>query len=154
MARAIVVFDSKFGNTERLAMELAAGIREGRLETDCVRYDQVDAQRLAGYDLVAVGGPTQNATVSKPLGAFLETLPKGSLQGRTGFAFDTKIDSRFAGSAAKRIQYKLEKAGLTMTRPPASAFVAGREGPLAAGSEARFRELGAEIGKEIRARKP
>ena len=56
-----------------------------------------------------------------------------SFDGKKAAAFDTKFNSRFAGSAAKKIQGKLKKLGFDIAMKPVSFFVTGREGPLAEG---------------------
>lgn len=78
---------------------------------------------LAEYDLLALGAPTQYFTASKPLKAFLERLEGAKLKGKLGFAFDTRLDSRFSGSASKYIEKKLTALGLQIIRPRASAIV-------------------------------
>ena len=50
------------------------------------------------------------------------------LKGKRGFAFDTKLESRLSGSAAKFIEKKLRERGLDIIRPHGSAIVAGQKG--------------------------
>jgi flavorubredoxin len=144
--KAIVVYDSKFGNTERIARALAAGLGEHWTEVVCIRCDQVGADRLGEYGFVAVGGPTQYHTVSETLRLFLDDLAGVDLRGKKGFAFDTRIQHRFSGSAAKKIQSKMKRRKMDIVRPCASAIVVGREGPLQEGEERRFKQIGIEIG--------
>ena len=145
--KAIVVFDSKFGNTEKVARALALGLQDGGVETECSRIDQASPERLRAFDLVAIGGPTQNRKVSAPLEGWMQGLSRSDLAGKRGFAFDTKIKSRFAGSAAKGIQARMESLGMGVVLPAASAIVLGTKGPLEQGSEGNFRRIGADIAK-------
>lgn len=145
--RAIVVFDSKFGNTEKVARALALGLRDGGIEAECFRFDQVPPDRLRTADLVAIGGPTQNRTVSKPLETWLEKLSSSELAGKRGFAFDTRYKWRLAGSSAKGIQSLMERLGMRVVLPSASAIVLGNEGPLEPGSEETFRRIGTDLAK-------
>lgn len=93
------------------------------VEANCVSIKEVRPQDLASYDLIAVGAPTQYGTASEPAKAFLETLGSVNLKGKYGFAFDTRRDSFFAGSAAEYIEKKLRKLGLNITMAHSSAII-------------------------------
>lgn len=150
MVKALVVYHTVYGNTEKVARALAKGLEDSGVNVDCVGVDAVGFDRLSGYDLLVVGGPTQNRGASKPMQEFLERL-KGvtGLSGKKAFALDTKYKMMFAGSAGEKIEEKLKSLGLTIVKPHASAFVKGKEGPLAEGSEETFRQLGTELAKII-----
>jgi len=148
LGKALVVYHSLYGNTEKVARALAKGLEDGGVDVDCVRVDAVEFDELSGYDLLVVGGPTHSLGVSKPMAAFLERLKSvEGLSGKKAFALDTKYKSRFAGSAGAKIEGKLKSLGLTIVKPHASAFVKGKEGPLEEGAEETFKQLGAELAK-------
>ncbi len=156
--KAIVVYDSNFGNTERIARALAAGLRDGGIDADTARVDGVEAGELAGYDFIAVGGPTHIISASKPMKEFLERLKTVDLRGLKGFSFDTRNESRMnsrmwlmlENSAARVIEGALRKEKMDIVRPRRSAIVEGREGPLHEGMEETFRQIGVEIAKSIK----
>jgi len=153
MRKGIVAYDSNFGNTERIARALARGLEEKGAEVDCLRIDEVDVEMLAGYDFIAVGGPTQILKTSKPMKTFLEKLRTVDLRGLKGFSFDTRNESRMNGrrwlllenSAARVIEGVLKSRGVDTVKPRHSAIVEGREGPLYDGMEELFTQMGAEI---------
>jgi len=95
---------------------------------------------FAEYDFLAVGGPTHYTTASKPMKDFLDRLEQADLRGKYGFAFDTRVDSFWAGSAAKFIENKLKALGLQIVRPHASAVVRRAEGEGEGGKEAKTGE--------------
>jgi flavodoxin len=147
LERAIVIYDSKFGNTGQVARSLADGLQKAGVETSCFNMRDVKAETLSGYDLIAVGGPTQAFSASKPMKDFLEQLDNVTgLKGKQGFAFDTKFASRLSGSAAKYIESKLSKLGLEIVKTRQSAIVKKSEGPLEEGEPESFERLGFEIG--------
>jgi len=150
MVKALVVYYSMFGNTEKVAKALGEGLRSSGAEDDIVRVDAVKTEDLGNIDLLCVGSPVQAWNVAKPVQEFLERLKnvKG-LEGKKAFAFDTKIKSRLAGTAGGKIEKKLKDVGFTIVKPAESAVVRGREGPLEEGSEERFKQLGAELTKII-----
>jgi len=149
VGKAVVLYDTKFGNTERLAYTLAEGLKEQGVKVDCVKVDAVDVNKLAEYDLMVVGGPTHAFGISKPMKDFIEKLKNVDLRGKKAFAFDTKLKSRIAGSAAKGIEKHLERLGISIVKPHSSAIVKGAEGPLEEGIEEKFRQIGTEMASLI-----
>ena len=155
MTKGLVVYYSMYGNTEKVAKALASGLGDGGVEVNCVevnfiKVDKVEVDGLGGYDLLCVGSPTHAWNASKPIKEFLEHLKsvKG-LRGKKAFAFDTKMKSRVAGSAGKKIESKLKDLGLTIAKPHVSAVVKGREGPLEEGAEETFKQIGVELAKTL-----
>jgi len=140
--RAVVIFDSKFGNTGQIAKSLAGGLQRAGVDTDCFNLRDVGPDSLSSYDLVAIGGPTQAFTASKRMKDYLQKLEEiGNLKGKRGFAFDTKFASRLSGSASKYIENKLSRMGLKIVRPRQSAIVKKSEGPLKKASQKPLSEL-------------
>ena len=152
MTKAIVVYDTKFGNTEKIAKVLAEGIKAQGVEVDCVKVGEFQINKLKEYDLLVIGGPTQWFGISKPMKDFLDKLESAEISGKKAFAFDTKLKSeraRFAGSAGKGIEKRLKKLQMSIVRPHASAIVKGIKGPLEEGMEEKFKEIASEIAKPI-----
>ena len=150
MAKALVVYYSMFGNTEKIAKALAAGLENGGVEVDVVKVDEVKVDKLGEVDLLCVGSPVQAWNAAKPVKDFLERLRNvQGLSGKKAFAFDTKMKSRLAGSGGGKIESRLKDLGLTIVKPHASAIVTGREGPLEEGAEETFKQIGAELAKMI-----
>jgi flavodoxin len=156
--KGIVVYDSNFGNTEKVALALARGLKEKGAEVDCFRIDDVDVERLVEYDFIAVGGPTHIIRTSKLMKGFLEKLRTIDLKELKGFSFDTRNESRMnsrswlllENSAARVIENVLKRRKVDIVRPRSSALVDGREGPLHEGMEEMFRQIGSEIAESIR----
>jgi flavorubredoxin len=148
--RAIVIFDSKFGNTGEIAKSLAGGLERAGLDVDCLNMRDVKIEALSDYDLIAVGAPTQAFSASKPMKDFLQKLAETeTVKGKLGFAFDTKFASPLSGSASKYIEGRLSKLGAKIVRPRQSAIVKKSEGPLAEGEPEAFDRIGFEIGTTI-----
>jgi hypothetical protein len=60
--------------------------------------------------------------------------------------FDTRMDSRFSGGAAKGIAREVARAGAVVVGTPTGFLVTGRCGPLATGELERARDWGAALG--------
>jgi flavorubredoxin len=149
--KAIIMFDTRYGNTEKIAKSLERGLNQTGIETVCVNTRDVTVDLLKQYDMIGVGAPTQFMTASRPMKKFLGKLKSMNLFGKYGFAFDTKFDSRMSGSAAKFIEEKLKNLGLEIIAPRESAIVFGmneKEGGaiLKEGEETRFEQIGLRIG--------
>jgi len=146
----IVIYDSKYGNTEKVAKSLADGLKMAGIDAACMNTNDVQTESLKDCEFIAIGAPTQMFTASRPMKDFLVKLNGvQGLKGKYGFAFDTKFDGRMSGSAAKFIEKKLEELGLEMVRPRESAIVKGTEGPLEDGALETFEQIGFDIGTSL-----
>lgn len=131
--QTLVVYDSKFGNTEKVAHAIARGISQ-------VSEVQVMATPEAMYslaaltsppDLIFIGGPTQNRGPSQGLREFMEALP-ATLRGIPVTCFDARYRGPvlLMGSAASAVAKALTKFGAAgLVAPPESFFIV-RHGPM------------------------
>jgi len=53
-----VIFDTRYGNTEKIAKALEAGLEESGIQTTCDSVKDLGISSLELYDLICVGGPT------------------------------------------------------------------------------------------------
>jgi len=156
---ACVIFDTRYGNTEKIARSFETGLKEAGIQTICVNAKDVAVDSLKQYDLVCVGAPTEGFTASKPMKEFLDKLKSIDLSGKHGFAFDTKLDWRFSGSAAKLIEKELSNLSLQIIAPRESALVfslkergATTGARLQEGEEKRLEQVGLQVGSALAAR--
>ena len=151
MGKALVVYDSVYGNTEKVAKALAKGLGDNGVDVDTLRVEMVKFDEFSKYDLLAVGGPVHAWSATKPIKTFLERLKTvKSLIGKKAFAYDTKMGrSSLAGNVGGKIEGDLKGLGMTIVKPHATAVVKGREGPLEEGAEEAFTQLGAELAKTM-----
>lgn len=152
--RAAVLFASRFGNTEVVAKAFERGLKGAGMETTCTRTEDITPESLRNFDLICVGGPTEVFSATKQVKDFFERMRGMDLDGKFGFAFDTKLDSMLSGSAAKYIEHVLDDSGLHLIAPRESAVVTTRKqggkivgADLKAGEEKRFEELGTQVGR-------
>jgi flavodoxin len=127
--RTVVIYDTKFGNTEKVARAIARGV--GTAGSVHVMDTTGAGGPLAEQpDLVLVGGPTQKRGATPSLRVFIDDLP-ARLRGVPAASFDTRYRGAkvLMGSAAVEASKRLEKAGGRLVAPPESFFI-GRGGPL------------------------
>lgn len=141
----LVVYDSKFGNTERIAHAIAQALTTGATVHEQAVSD--GAIGLLGVDLLVIGGPTQAHGTSAPMRAFLQSLPVGPSNNLRAATFDTRfrIPQLFSGSAASRIARTLKKKGVRIVGTPESFFVQNSEGPLIEGEIERAAAWATEL---------
>jgi NAD(P)H dehydrogenase (quinone) len=91
MAKGIVVYYSRSGNTKEMAEIIAKAMNEADLPTDCKSVDKVKADDLLDYDAIVVGSPTYYGHMAGPLKElFDETVAfHGKLDGKVGAAFSS-----------------------------------------------------------------
>ncbi|HSL33433.1 MAG TPA: flavodoxin domain-containing protein [Candidatus Limnocylindrales bacterium] len=134
----LVVYSSKFGNTERLARAIGTAL-ESTATVRVVEAGPAENIHGDGVDLLIVGAPTQVHGLLLGVRGFLRRLKDRGFSGRRAAAFDTRMagDISKTGSAAQVIGRMLKRAGLTLVVAPESFLVADYEGPLADREEAR-----------------
>jgi len=148
--KTLVVYESFFGNTEKIARAIGAAL--GLADSDIVRVSDLKPGQMNGLELFIAGSPTRAFQPSPETKAFLNGLPSGALNGVKVAAFDTRavmnektpgILRFFAGLfgyAAEPMAKKLIKKGGTQVLAPAGFFVLNSEGPLKQGELERAAE--------------
>jgi hypothetical protein len=138
--KALVVYESLYGNTKAIGEAIAAALRSHGLEVDAGPVSKIRPSDVESADLLAVGGPTHahgmsrsstrrtaiedeknpfsEATAEPGLREWMDELPAGA--GRLAAAFDTRIDKPvlLTGSAAKGISQRLERRGYSLAVKP------------------------------------
>ncbi len=143
--KAIVVYDSLYGNTEQVARIVGAALKE-QGAVDVKRVGEVRSDELDGLSLVVIGSPTQQFRPTQAMRDFLDSIAKGRLVGVKVAAFDTRLTwaeiekspplpffVRIYGYAARRIAKKLQQKGGMLVAKPEGFFVEGMKGPLSEG---------------------
>ena len=150
--KALVLYDSAYGNTEKVAQAMAEA-----LSCEARRVAEVQPAQLTGLDALIVGSPTQKFQPLKPIKDFLKEIPAGQLDGVKVAAFDTRIALedvnsailnvfvKLFGYAAEPIGNRLAKKGGELAMPPEGFYVEGTEGPLKEGELERAKAWAEQI---------
>ena len=131
--KALIVYDSVYGNTEKIARAIAEAITPSN-EVKVVGAGEANPSELESIDLLIVGSPTHGGRPTPAVQNLLNKVPK--LQGIKVAAFDTRIPTKLVrvfGYAAGRIANNLKKKGSTLIASPEGFFVTGGQGPLKEG---------------------
>jgi hypothetical protein len=168
--RALVVFESLYGNTGAIGEAIAEGMRTSGMPVQGGSICSIRPEAAEGMDLLVVGGPTHVHGMSwartrriaiddlrtrfdmpvaeAGLREWMHGLPRGL--GRRAVAFDTRYDKSVSvsGSAALGIARRLEGHGYVVVTPPQSFFVTD-ENRLEPGQLERAEEWGADIALSV-----
>jgi hypothetical protein len=168
MKRALVVYESMFGNTGLVAEAVAEGLRTG-MTVDLVEVGSAPSELGDEVELLVVGGPTHAFSMSRPstradaagqgadaraaagagLRDWVDQVGKGSAR-PVVVAFDTKVERpRLPGSAARAALTRLRRAGFRTLAPAENFYVSGTKGPLVDGELDRARNWGARCAAEM-----
>ena len=145
--KALVVYDTVYGNTRQIAEAIAKGIGA---DTEIVRAGQVGQVDLSNIDLLVVGSPTLGGRASEPMQTFIAGLSADSVRGKRFATFDTRYSGRFVklfGFAAIRLAESLVAKGGVQAAPPEAFIVTGKQGPLKEGELERAASWARELTK-------
>ena len=152
---ALVLYDSQYGDTERIAQAIADTLAEFG-EARALRLDPSQPVDLQGVEVFIVGCPTQGWRPTQAVQYFLEEVSSEELRNLAVACFDTRFRlPRFmTGSAANVMAGKLREKGSSLLVAPESFFVKGTEGPLRDGELERASTWARKIADEVEAFRP
>jgi NAD(P)H dehydrogenase (quinone) len=90
MTKILVVYDSKTGNTEKMAFAVAQGAKQVKeVKTKIKKADKTNLKDLLDADGIIMGSPTYYGQMSAKLNALIDESVKihGKLEGKVGAAF-------------------------------------------------------------------
>ncbi len=146
--RAVVIYESMFGNTHEVAERIGDGLRTS-FEVTVLPVSEAIGTILSDVDLLVVGGPTHAHGMSSSMSRrsasdqaaadehldlepdaegpglrdWFDALPK--TERHAGAAFDTRVDGppMLTGRASKGIAKRLTRHGLRLVDEPESFLV-------------------------------
>lgn len=166
--KALVVYESMFGNTEKIARAVAEGLST-RMEVELLKTHQAPAPLHELVDLVVVGGPTHAFSMTRQ-NTREDAIRQGAKAGRADHGirewidhlgngphservatFDTRVARtggrvrHFPGSAAKAAAKGMRKHGYDAVVKPESFWVEDTGGPLFPGEVERAERWGEQL---------
>jgi len=155
--KALVVYDSYFGNTEKVARAIGQALGPPEAAT-VSRAGDVQPAQLEGLDILVVGSPTRAFQPTQAIKRLLRRIPARSLKGVRIAAFDTRASVEDVGSAvltfmvglfgyaAEPIAKRLQRKGGDQALAPMGFIVEGTEGPLRESELERAADWARQIG--------
>jgi flavodoxin len=104
--KALIVYDSRAGHTEKMAQFMAEGVRFAGADVEVKKISEIkEAEALNGYDAYLFGCPTYHRDMTQTMKTFLFLAQKADLAGKAGGAFGSYTHS---GDAPKIIADTME----------------------------------------------
>ena len=111
--KALIVYDSVYGNTEKIAQAVAAALTLSG-EVKVLRAGEVNPSEFESVDLLVVGLPTQGGRPTPTIKEFLRKIPANALNNVGVTSFDARIKymvARLLGYAAGPHCRQFEREG-------------------------------------------
>jgi len=152
VVKAIVVYESKYGNTKLVAETIIEGMRQVEgIETVLSELKEVDLDKIPDYDAILVGSPNHFGGPTRGVKKFIDKLGKLDLKGKLVAVFDTYLGKDFETAVKKMEKGINEKApGLKLMAPGLSIKVQGMKGPILEGELPRCKEFGNKIATQMK----
>jgi len=152
LAKVIVVYESKYGNTKFVAETVIEGLKKVKgIETVLSELKKVDLNEIPDYDAILVGSPNHLGGPTRGIKKFIDKLGKLNLKGKMGAVFDTYLGGNFE-KAVKKMEKKINEKvpGLKLVAPGLSIKVQGMKGPILEGELPKCKEFGNKIATQMK----
>jgi len=87
MFKAVIIYDSRSGNTGMMAKAIEEGMKEAGIEVSSKRTVNATAGAIKDVDAVVLGAPTYHKDMIASMKTFLFEMEKADLKGKVGAAF-------------------------------------------------------------------
>ena len=151
MKKAIIIYESVYGNTEQIAIAIAEGIRQaGVAECKVTKTGGLHTDEMADYDLILLGCPNHNQEPALNMIKFIDRAHIVPLEDKIGAAFDTYTGGN-KGIAVRKLEEVIRKrlTGIKLVLEGLSSKVEGRKGPLTEGEIELAQKFGHDIGQKV-----
>ena len=94
MARGIVIYYSRSGNTKQVGEMIAKSMGDAGVATECKSVEKVKVDDLLGYDAIVIGSPTYYGTMAAQVKQLIDdsVVKHGQLDGKVGAAFTSSAN--------------------------------------------------------------
>jgi NAD(P)H dehydrogenase (quinone) len=154
MPKVLVVYESKYGNTKRVAEAIIEEMKEiPGLEASLLGRKDVNRKELPNYDAILIGSPNHMGNATHGILGFIGKVGKLKLEGKLVAVFDTyrgvydrAKTPQFQVAMKKMENHLVEKAPtMKLVTPGLSIMVQGKEGPITEGELPKAKEFGAKF---------
>lgn len=140
--RILVIYDTKYGNTERIAQLIAGELSASGHQVSCRHQSVSGEEDFIGVPLWVVGSPTHWGRATFRFSTLLRNALKDAGNDHGFVTFDTRYGNMHSG-AADRMHRLMSKQGLRPLMGPQHFVMEGDE--IRQGEDERARELGRTI---------
>jgi len=149
----LIIYDSKTGNTEKMAFAVAEGVKETGVDAVVKRVDETTNEDLLKADGVIVGSPTYYGQMSSKVKAMFDKSVKihGKLEGKVGSAFTSSggITSGAETTIISILEAMLIHGMVIQGRAHSAHYGAAAVGKPKEREEERCKELGRMVSRLV-----
>lgn len=152
LAKVIVAYESKYGNTKLVAEKIVEGMKEiGKIEVLLSELKEVDLNKIPNYDVILIGSPNHFGGPTRGVKNFIDKLGKISLEGKLFAVFDTYIKGDFE-KAVKRMEERINEKvpGMKQIAPGLSIKVQEIKGPVLDEELPKCKDFGKKIANQLK----
>ena len=118
MAKGLVIYHSRSGNTKEMAEIIAKAMNEADLPSECKSVNDITPEELFIYDAIVIGSPTYYGQMAGPIKSLIDELVSrhGQLDGKVGAAFSSAANMRLRiAIISTRLGWSLGNSSRTST---------------------------------------
>jgi menaquinone-dependent protoporphyrinogen IX oxidase len=158
--KGIVVYDTSYGNTKKIAETIAETLKEYGVEVDLFYVKDVKKLSAKDYDFLVLGSPTKFGTMSFAVRGFLGKVTSEEWVNKPFAAFGTENPENIERakaenknwSAAEKIAERLRDKKMNQPVPVLKAVVFGQKGPLKEGEIQRTKDYARKLASKFKER--
>lgn len=146
----LIVYESQFGNTQRIAEAIAETLRK-TAQVTIMRVSPDIPVDLSLVDLLILGCPIISWKPSMGMQGFMIRLKPSAIKGKPFACFDTRIRGPkwIVGDACEGMTAQLSQLGALAVSAPEKFIVRSRQGPLERGEVERAVEWANSLVKKM-----
>jgi menaquinone-dependent protoporphyrinogen IX oxidase len=145
--KVLIVFDTKYGNTQKVGELIAEGIRTGEgNEVETKNVKDVDLSKEESYDLIIIGSPNHMGSHIKSVKKFIKRFSEAPLKVDSFAVFDTYLSKDFE-KAVKKMEKQISEIlpNLKKASSGLSIKVGGMKGPILEEELPKCKEFGIKL---------
>jgi len=153
--KGIVIYDTGYGNTKRIAETIAETLKDSGLEVHLSDVEDVKELYAEDYDFLLLGSPTKIGNMSFAVRRFINGKIKEEWRNKPFASFDTELQGvieKGGASAAEKIARKLSEKGLIQALPVLKTAVLEIKGPLKEGEIEKTKNYAKELASKLKAK--
>jgi menaquinone-dependent protoporphyrinogen IX oxidase len=154
--KGIVVYDTSYGNTRKIAETITETLKESGIDIDLFHVKEAKKLNAKDYNFLVLGSPTKFGTMSFAIRFFLGKVKSEEWMNKPFAAFDTENPENMEKkewSAAEKIAERLRDKKMNQLLPVLKAAVLGQKGPLQEGEIERTKGYARELAVKLKEKK-
>ena len=147
--KALIVYDTKHGNTKKVAELIGEGLKTVEGNTVLVEnVKEIDVNKDETFDLILIGSPNHVGSHIGTVKKFIKKLPNASLKGNSFAVFDTYMGKDFE-KATRKMEKQITNVipNIKKVSSGLSIKVGGMKGPIVDDELPKCKEFGIKLAK-------